>query len=322
MMSALLPISAVELNVNAEYGYSTREFSKVPNVYVSDDYKSSLFLVYKQNNPIGHRIQDYRNHFTLFSNDKSLIIVRTETSLIHTDNDATLEYETITPNDGQCYRSDYKNWNISFDKITYSGAKPTSFAGYTLIASGEWWFFDNGIILDGLTGYVHNQKCQSILIYYELHVDHKITLPSEQSVMSMPPIIEVTLKLGNKPPVTTPQAAPNFNILSGAPSDVTASEPPLTPVNNSLPPMPTFNLSSVPGSLLPSINAASRPVIRQNDTRVKYTNDIVNKSVMPSLYWFNARSAELCCGSIEYFIPKDFVCNQKNNLPLNMPCGN
>lgn len=396
-MSALLPIDALELNLNAEYGYTVREFSKVPHVYQSDNYKSGLFLFYHQDAKINHRIDKYRNHFTLFRNEKSIIIVRTETTFIHADNDAILTYDVITPseNANERFRSSFKNWDVSFDKITYSSKQPETIVGYTLIGSGEWWFYDNGIVLVGKSGYKQNTKCQSILIYYELHVDHKITLPSNDSLLSMPPVLEVVLKYGNnqtsnvnasmvqqqqqqQTPIRSinPELAPikqtidslakeiyeftgtktdakfyyldenlNANLIKLDAIDTsdddtlrlnkrelikeiyqlsTELDKRTVGENSKLTNQslintiqrPTFMLSSIPNSLLPQINSASRPIIRKND--VVETKNIINKSVMPSLFWFNSRCKELITGNIDYFKPQDFICaptlKQKNQV--------
>lgn len=192
-MSALLPIDAIEMNLCAEYGYSSRKFSKYPMVYQSDNYKSCLFLVYTQYEPINNRIKEYRNHFTLFRNNNSIVICRTETSLIHIDNDATINYDIIkmSINIKDRIRSNYKRkWDVSFDKIMYSNAYP-NLVGYSLVCSGEWWFFDRGIILNGLTCYEENKPCQSILIYYELHIDSTIKFPSNDSIVAMQPSFSV-----------------------------------------------------------------------------------------------------------------------------------
>lgn len=330
-MSALLPIDAVELNLNAEYGYTTREFSKVPNVYLSANYKSCLFLVYHQLRPIENRIKNYRNHFTLFRNETSIIIARTETTLIHADNDAIITYDVITPSENVSnrYRSTFKNWIVSFDKITYSSSQPDTFIGYTLIGSGEWWFYDNGVILNGISGYRENTQCQSLFIYYELHIDHKITISSKESLISMPPNIEVILKLGrnsqqNATPATTnaPQSIPTTEgseeqnqqqATPNQPSFMFQANPDQQQNNshqqsNGLRsiPLPSFSISSLPSSLLPQINASSRSIVRCNDNYS--AKDIINKSVIPSLFWFDARCSELSCSNIEYFRPKDFKC--------------
>lgn len=188
-MSALLPLEAIEMNLCAEYGYSSRTFQKFPNVPQSNDYRSCLFLVYTQANAINNRIPKYRNHFTLFRNEDTLIICRTETTIRYEDNDAVITYEIIKPLDeiDQRYRSTYNNWIVSFDKITYSSLFP-SLIGFTLVCSGEWWFFDRGIILNGKTSYVANEDVESMFIYYEKHVNYTLTMPSNDTLLSMPPI--------------------------------------------------------------------------------------------------------------------------------------
>lgn len=325
-MSAFLQNEAQELNINAEYGYSVREFSKVPHVYMSDNYKSCLILSYQQGKNIAHRKDDYRNHFTLFRSDTSIIVVRTETTLEHADNDAVLEYDVITPSPDifDRYRSRYESWCISFDKITYSGHRPDTFVDYTMIGSGEWWFYDNGIILNGKSGYTPNERCQSIFIYYELHVDHKITVPAKQPLFAMPPIIEVVLKVANpsaanRPTTSTaPPAAP--------PTPQRDAQPPSDPLGPpDLSSLSQMMSSSIPPNFLSSINSAARPLIQQNDTQQNFAKDIINKSVIPSLYWFNTRSQELRTGSIEYFKPKDFNCttlqkfNAQSSVGFNFP---
>lgn len=190
-MSALLAIDAVEMNLCAEYGYSSRGFSKYPLVYQSNDYRSCLFLVYRQSERIENRLQNYRNHFTLFRSDTTIIVCRTETTLIHSDNDAIITYDVIMPSAAVCdrFRSKYKHWNVSFDKIDYTNKYP-SFVGFSLVCSGEWWYFDRGVILNGLTGYEEDTSCESMFIYYELHIDYLLQLPSESNVISMPPVIK------------------------------------------------------------------------------------------------------------------------------------
>lgn len=175
-MSAFLPIRAKRINVCAEYGYSSRTFNRRPWVVVSTDYESSLFLVYRQPAPLPNRIARYRNHFTLFRNERSLVVVRTETTLVHQDNDAVLLYDTIVPssNEQDRYRAVLDRWTVSFDRITYTNKRPATFADYDLVCSGEWWFFDRGVILDGVTRYDSESPCDSMLVYYELHPTYAI----------------------------------------------------------------------------------------------------------------------------------------------------
>lgn len=170
-MSAFLPIRAKRINVCAEYGYSTRTFNKRPWVVVCSDYESSMFLVYRQSAPLPNRVASYRNHFTLFRNDQTVVVVRTETTLVHQDNDAVLLYDVISPSNDERdrYRAVLDRWTVSFDRISYSNQRPSSFAEFDLVCSGEWWFFDRGIILDGVTRYDSENPCDSMLVYYELH---------------------------------------------------------------------------------------------------------------------------------------------------------
>ncbi|ATZ81501.1 GrBNV_gp23-like protein [Drosophila innubila nudivirus] len=230
MMSALLANDAVEMNLCAEYGYSSRRFHKYPLVYQSNDYRSCLFLMHTQIENIENRKKNYRNHFTLFRNDNSIIVCRTETSLIHADNDAIIIYDCITPSSNVCdrFRSKYKSWNVSFDKIKYSNAYP-NFLGYSLLCSGEWWYFDRGIILNGITGYEENVTCSSIFIYYELHIDYVIKMPSKDALLSIPPVI-------NSLTTYYPNNATNFNrVINVKPSNGNTNMQSLGAISTSTP---------------------------------------------------------------------------------------
>ena len=82
-MSALLPISerVYELNLCAEHGYTYRSFKRAVRVYQSADYKSALFLVYATyKHALPNRKTPYRNHFTLYRNADTVVVVL---SLIH-----------------------------------------------------------------------------------------------------------------------------------------------------------------------------------------------------------------------------------------------
>jgi len=196
-MSALLPIPASELNICAEYGYSTRKFSKYPHVCQAVNYNSSMFLVYRQTKALPNRHNGYRNHFCLYINHNSICIVRTETTLLHADNDAILVYDIIKPklDVKECFRAKYKNWDISFDYITHSNTKPSSFVGFTLVCSGEWWFFDDGIILNGITSYKKDCFCEYFFMYYELHpqklmyVNSNTNNMNNSNMMNIPPVM-------------------------------------------------------------------------------------------------------------------------------------
>jgi hypothetical protein len=186
-MSVFVVNTASELNLHGEYGFNTRTFSRYPCYRQSPNgYSSVLFLCYEDERVGASKLENcrlpkrigplYRNHYTLFSNDNSVCVVRTETMLQHTDNDAVLVYDVITPNssvENDCMYTEYKKWRVSFDRnITYSDEMP-NFSEYRLIGSGEWWFFDDGIILNGHFTYgssdVIEQQCSTQFIYYELH---------------------------------------------------------------------------------------------------------------------------------------------------------
>lgn len=317
-MSALLPISASELNICAEYGYSSRQFNKVPMVFQSHDYTSCLFLVYRQSELINHRIDEYRNHFTLFTNHKSIIIARTETTLIHTDNDAIITYDNITPTEKieNRFRSKYKNWDVSFDKINYTSKYP-SLLGYRMLCSGEWWFYDRGIILNGLTTYECNHKCMSIFIYYEFHIDHRITRPINNNILieaasmttlnknpqsQQPEPTQQQQQPQPPPPAQQPQSQPQTLLESILQNIESAPNQEQTTVNLNR----SFNASSLSSEILPYINSISRPTIRQNDSTI--VPKVKCRAVIPSLFWLDERYNELKRGNIDYFKPINYKC--------------
>lgn len=191
-MSCLLNISANKIDMGTEYGYTTRQFAKTPRVPVTDNFKSCLFLFYKQHAAINNRIKNYRNHFNLYTNRKNtIIIVKTETTLIIPDNNSILTYDTLTLSDKEAdrFRTNNigyasNNWDVSFDRITYSAKKPESLSKFELLISGEWWFFDKGVVLLGKTSFVPRMTCLNVLIYYELHPRYRVfpSLPFMSSI--------------------------------------------------------------------------------------------------------------------------------------------
>jgi hypothetical protein len=70
-----------------------------------------------------------------------------------------------------------------------------------------------------------------------------------------------------------------------------------------------LRLSSLTPQAVPYINGTARSVILQNDN-IKVPQ-VKSVAVMPSLYWFKTRRAELSKGDIEYFIPRDAPCVKK-----------
>uniref|UniRef100_A0A0C9RBD3 UBR2_1 protein n=1 Tax=Fopius arisanus TaxID=64838 RepID=A0A0C9RBD3_9HYME len=284
-MSALLQVATKEINLCAEYGYSTRNFSKRPRVIVSNDYKSCLFLVYSQKAPLPNRLTDYRNHFTLFQDkDKTLVVVRSETTMEYRDNDAVLLYDvlTVVDEEEERLRSQKGSWHVSFDRITYSNERPASFANYELVCSGEWWFFDKGIVLNGVTKYIKDTECLSMFIYYELHPRFTLSL--------------------DKPQHQSPKPTATADVLS---EQSHTSLPFTYNLDNVDPQLPnTLVTSTLPTSVLPAINAATRPFIMQNDTVA--APDVQHQSVMPSLYWLTTRANEFRRSDITYFLSQNY----------------
>jgi len=147
---------------------------------------SLLFMVY--NSPcvdLPNRIENYRNHFKLFTNGKNeIFIVRSETTLAVYDSNIIVEYEMLTLKEAM--HNSIFNWDISFDTITYCKKKPSNLkiSEFRLLYFGEWWFFDKGIIL---LGYKKQEyRLCSTMIYYELIPDnaqskstnYNLTIPS------------------------------------------------------------------------------------------------------------------------------------------------
>lgn len=284
-MSAFLPIEAKKINLCADYGFSSRVFNDVPNVYRTVNYKSCLCLKHSQEEILPNRIDQYRNHAGVYVNDTHVVIVLTETTIILPDNDAILEYYVIKPTTS--FRGEYGKWEISFDEIDFSAEKPNFILeDYKLIVSGEWWLFDRGVIINGVSAYDPDpdSKCLSILIYFELHVDHTITIPSSDAIMSLNPIIQVTY---NNPTSSNTQLSNNTDTPSLHPSNQTAT------------------ISSLLPESLPFLNSLARPIITRNDN--KEVSAVTSRAVIPSEHWLKKISSELQKKNIKSLLPKDYV---------------
>lgn len=277
-MSIFLPIEAQTINLSAEYGFSSRVFNDVPNVYRTGNYKSCLFLKHTQKEILPNRIDPYRNHAGVYANDTHVVIVLTETTIILSDNDAVLEYFVIKPTSS--FRGVYGNWEISFDEIDFNADKPNFILeGYRLIVSGEWWLFDRGVIINGLSAYDPDiSKCLSVLIYFELHVDHTITIPASDNIIAMNPVIQVTYS----------KSVPSNSVSK----------------NNDIPPQ-TATLSSLVPESLTFLNSLARPIITQNDN--KDISAVTSRAVIPSEHWLQKISSELKKKNIKSLLPKDYV---------------
>lgn len=327
-MSALLPVNdkIKELDVFVEPGYASRTFDRnAPNVKTYSDYKTALFMVHTNDKLLPNRRDPYYNHFALYSNEKSLIIVRTETSLIWKDHDAALVFDTITPlhDTGRCYRTSCvdDNWVVSCDEIGYSNKKPATFATYSLICYGEWWYFDAGVCLNGISSYKKGKRCYSIFVYFELlprlrvmknamrnNIMHNLTPHSEN--------------LTNRFVASTPNRFPtssmnNRNNDGGTMTDVAAVAAAASAVERTeqqqhqpvvaataAPPTSVLINSMFSNNATALTNAAARPSVRSNDESNIANSGTRLKHVIPSLYWFDERHRELLDLRIEYFVPK------------------
>lgn len=224
--------------LDGDYGYMSRTFSPYPRYKHLSNYKSSLFLMHECELPGGSsrrlRIAPfYRNHYTLFINRKEMIvcICRTETTLMHADNDAVIIYDVIKPNSrssNDCLVGEYCNWKISFDRnITYSARPPPTFSeNFQLISSGEWWLFDEGVCLYGTQTYGNtskalNSRCLTHLIYYELHGDYSHVQYPQQSnlVPQQMKIYTSPTKFPDTSPNNDPTAATTSNTQNNANCD-------------------------------------------------------------------------------------------------------
>lgn len=331
-MSALLPISerVYELNLCAEHGYTYREFKRSVRVYQSSDYKSALFLVYvTYRNTLPWRKTPYRNHFTLYRSADSVLVVRSETTLKFQDHDAALHYDVITPTES--YRANTAcDWTVSFDKIEYSNKRP-SFVTYSLVCSGEWWYFENGVILNGVTAYEKDATCGNMFVYYELHPKYEIVtaavqrnhrsgaqsrlLAAASSSSSLPPFLAGRTGTAADATTTPPTHSSDASGATDADSTTTTTQERVAPprpntrtrLSSFLADSPAYvvrGATTLNSSIAPIVNTLTRPVIRANDTRE--LPDLDTRNVVPSMFWFVQRSKEFNAKSIAYFLPKDF----------------
>lgn len=185
-MSALLD-GSFETNSKIDLQYDPGEFPRTfsrkrPIVTQSKDYVSSFFLIYRKRRDSKGKIINFprlapRNFFTMYLNDKSrkVYICRTNTTITHADADVILlhdciQFETLLP-EQNCYSSwDLVSWLISYDyDINYSNKKPEDLDDFKVFAWGEWWLFDRGICLNGLSRCTRNEnKVTATFIYFEL----------------------------------------------------------------------------------------------------------------------------------------------------------
>lgn len=329
-MSALLPISerVYELNLCAEHGYTYRNFKRAVRVYQSADYKSVLFLVYvTYKHTLPNRKTPYRNHFTMYRNADTVIVVRSETTLRFQDHDAALQYDVMKPTES--YRATTAcDWTVSFDKIQYSNTRP-SFLSYTLVCSGEWWYFENGVILNGVTAYEKDMTCGHMFVYYELHPKYNIVTPLSKNYRinaqtrllsvatassSLPPFLASSRNDSSRQQQANPSTGDNNTSTSQeatttATGTATPSCNPRTQLcsflaNNDDTGFNVIEATTLNSNIAPIVNTLARPIIQTNDAQE--VPDLDTKTVVPSMFWFVQRSKELNAKCISYFLPKNF----------------
>lgn len=329
-MSCLLTnVAASPIKINDQVGFTTREFTRNVKVPVAPDYASCLFIVLESKIRLPNRRHAYRNHFTLYRTTNSVIVARTETTQKFVDNDAVIKFDRIRPkHDQMMSRATLVNGrvNVSYDIIDYANDMPACIKheNFELLYSGEWWHFEKGTILNGMSRYHSDTPTQHVLIYYELHP--KILIQNHKSVPTKPlhPETQLLLNSNNASHYQrstdvkindsdrellfdsiSPQHQPDKNtsyleqLVSNIQQRVNYTysqdeiiEDPITAMAPALDP-------NLVGSVL---NNLQQTLILHNDQ--EYVNKPLNSAVVPCLYWFNKRIGELDKADISYFLPQ------------------
>lgn len=292
------------ITLNRETGTSGRSFNGKIRVSRNKTYQSVLILSYfndagqqRQNDDddgneyivfpqFPNRVRPYRNHFCVYTGlDDSVLIVRSETTLRYEDHDAVLQYELLKlSNDSLLTATCRKRWIISYDScLSTSTKRPDDFLNYTLCCSGEWWYFDTGVVLNGIHGK------SSCLIYYEPYDKYELVRrikPSAFTVQQLP-------FFGNggdgdtvKEPASQRRQLPKFAQLISERDYDDVADTDVASAN-----VPSVNDTTV-------INA-----VDDSDFVTKLLPKPRLENLLPSLWWFAERDRELYKGNITYFIP-------------------
>lgn len=323
-------LTSLPININAEYAYTCRKFRKKPIIEISTNYKSALFLTYSQMRNLPNRKQLYRNHFTMYLNrrDFEILICRSETTQVYSDNDAIIIYQRLTLSKDKNMRftnNDIAEWAISFDKdIKYSSKKPQNFVDFEMLCSGEWWYFDRGIILNGITRYVPHENpqlsnenidtliktcqtnalpiianiCKTLFIYYELYPEIKVTQPCM--------IPQTNSQTNNN--CCGKQELPKIEIVSqdhlqflqslmqNSGEYTTFDSSNSKEISNNEP----IKLSSIDSEIIPIVNNMIQKSISHQNENTSIPN-IAYQNIMPSRFWFLERIREFKNNNIDYF---------------------
>lgn len=294
-----------ELNLYSNIGYNTRQFNDYVRVPIRNKTDSSFFIKWNSGScKLPNRKNPYRNHFKLYSNKNSIIIVRCESTLIFKDTNAILNYEVIECLDDYKLYSSYDSnlWEVSYDRIKFSNQLPprNELATYYLQYTGEWWFFDKGIILNGI-GSVTNigKPTNNAFIYYEL-------LNVLNNTDTLDSMLNGSLNLQKE---TQLHQALIQQSLTNQPLQESANSPMLSFNYNDLSsPTSLGGLESTPiQTKLPITLQTSLPYNNNSNNNIKL-NEV--GMILPSISWFCDRKKELINCDISYFLPK-------NNLYYN-----
>lgn len=332
LASSSLPFNDIILN--KETGINARSFHGNVNVARHKHYQSILMLVYNnlKKPPLifPNRVTPYRNHFCVYTGlDDSVIIVRSETTLRYQDHDAVLQYDVLKLSDNALTTTCRKRWIISYDTCVSSTTQcPSNFLNYVLCCSGEWWFFDRGIILNG------TQDRHSLLIYYELHAKYQFKRRETIGSSSFP-----NLSNGNTTGPTSSSLSslldsraklPKFAQLISENLDLVNDDAIAAADGNRQRSMTTTSNDTTNGTLnthdaVVVVNVADRQIdATTNDDKRRNTNVSEESpsssssysdfeaipvprprlsTLLPSSWWFIERDKELQKGDISYFIP-------------------
>lgn len=296
--------------LNKETGINARSFHGNVNVSRHNDYQSILVLVYNNltKPPLifPNRVTPYRNHFCIYTGlDDSVIIVRSETTLRYQDHDAVLQYDVLRLSDNALTTTCRKRWIISYDACVSSTTKcPENFVNYVLCCSGEWWFFDRGIILNG------TRDRHSLLVYYELHAKcqfkrrETIKLPSFSTSLSNNDVVT------NKPtllPDSHVAKLPKFAQLIAENESISNND---YDQNRQRSTTTTDGLFVGNSSRDIAVDTIINDVKNHDESTLQYVDfEAIPlprprlSTLLPSSWWFTERDRELQKGDISYFIP-------------------
>lgn len=301
-MSVFLNNDTVEVDLYHDYGNARRRFFPTSRNLERDiDFipKSCLFLVYCQPKPmLKNHVKKYYNHFSLFSNDDTVVVVRSELNIVNDTGESSVMYDVITVSDDLSHRkaSSIGHWSVSFDsEFQYSNVCP-HFAQdrFKLRCTGEWWYYDKGYILNGRSAFSpepgrENDPCLPVLIYYELHSDYfqrnTCGLSDIHVTYHTPtPLAESNSNLSFNGPL---QTLMSLNDPNRGPDTSTFCHLPNNPLQNCMAQGPQNNILTQIAA--PNVGCSASKIYRT--------------AVMPSLSWFQQRQEELQQGDLNYFYP-------------------